>query len=72
MVHRVGGEHDTLAGGVPDGPGHHQLAQRHAQPLSYLRSGGNSKLHRALSEHAWLVLCEFNFYLTTLFQDMKY
>merc|ERR1711983_242508 len=34
VVHRVGGEHDTLAGGVPDCPGHHQLAQRRAQPLS--------------------------------------
>lgn len=49
VVHRVGGEHDTLAGGVPDGPGHHQLAQRHAQPLSNLRSEGNSESERCLS-----------------------
>ena len=55
VVHRVGGEHDTLAGGVPDGPGHHQLAQRHAQPLSYLRSEAKFRI-RALSEHAWLVV----------------
>ena len=41
VVHSVGGEDDTLAGGVPDGPGHHQLAQRHAQPLSNLTSEQN-------------------------------
>ena len=43
MVHSVGGEDDTLTGGVPDGPGHHQLSQRHAQPLSNLTSEQNKQ-----------------------------
>ena len=81
MVHSVGGEDDTLTGGVPDGPGHHQLSQRHAQPLSNLTSEQNKQNWQSKLRGPGCLSCQYSVNFTqssnqlileTWFHDMKY